>query len=196
MSRSSDYHSNHRMHISRKGYRTTPRPTGFNNHDNLINRQGPKTTAQSENTAQEIDTRTSHNTGKNLWDRTNTDSRFTEGRNNNRRQENNKQHEQPTKHENEGGTTTTRTNEATHTRSSTLPPQRRVELYVGRQTTTRTKNKTTQQQRREKEDPQRGVTNCTMQTNENTDYKNRKNNKAQEKTRLPSTALLAQGALV
>ena len=73
-------------------------------------------------------------------------------------------HEQPTKHEHEGGTTTTtRTNRATRTRSSTLPPQRWVDLYAGWQTTTRTQNKTTGQQEREKEGPQWKVTTYNMQ---------------------------------
>ena len=138
MSRSSDYHSNHRMHISRKGYRTTPRPTGFNNHDNLINRQGPKTTAQSENTAQEIDTRTSHNTGKNLWDRTNTDSRFTEGT----QQETGKQQTTRATDETRKRRRNNNNNEDKqsdpHKKLHSPPPQRRVELYAGRQTTTRT----------------------------------------------------------
>ena len=122
MSRSSDYHSNHRMHISRKGHRTTPRPTGLNNQDSITNRRGPKTTAQSEKTAHKSRYLELHSTQARTCgiEPTQIPDSLRE---HNRRQENNKQHEQPTKHENEGGTTTTtRTNKATHTRNSTLPP--------------------------------------------------------------------------
>ena len=103
------------------------------------------------------------------------------------------------RHKHEGGTTTTKTaNKATHTRSSTHPPPEGEWSFMwgGRPRHERRTNN--QQQRGEQEDPQRGETDCTLQTSEKTQNKQnyRKNKNHQEKTRLPSTALLAHRTLV
>ena len=125
MNRSSDYHSNHRMHLEvEKGILHTQTDRSQRSGQ-YTNRQGTKTTAQSEKTARERKHLEPHTTQARTCgiEPTQIPDSLRE---HNRRQENNKQHEQPTKHEHEGGTTTTtRANKATHTRSSTLPtPQK------------------------------------------------------------------------
>ena len=178
MNRSSDYHSNHRMRLEMKRVSYTPRPTGPTDQGSITNLPGIKTTAQSEKTAQERRHLKLHKTQAKTCGIEPTQIPDSLGEHN-RRQENNKQHEQLTKHGHEGGTTTTtRANKATHTKSSTLPPQRRVELYVGRQTTTRTKNKPNNNKggRRMTPNEERQTVQCKLMREHRSTTTNRKNN--------------------
>ena len=92
MNRSSDYHSNHRMHLEMNRASYTPRPTGLNDHGSITNLQGTKTTAQSEKTAQERRHLELHTTQARTCgiEPTQIPDSLRE---HNRRQENNKQHE-------------------------------------------------------------------------------------------------------
>ena len=78
-----------------------------------------------------------------------------------------------------------------HKKLHSPPPRRRVKLYVGRQPTTRAKNKQPTTERREG-GPSTRRDNLRTQIKQN----NRKSKNHQEKTRLPSTPLLAHGTLV